>query len=62
VLHAYVKSRLGRRRWFVHNRGEAGTLRHTEDLSFLQQQFLALGAQEYGQTKEDLPSAAKRHL
>jgi len=57
-----VKSRLGRRRWFVHNRGESGTLRHTKDLSFLQQQFLALAAQEYGQSEEDMPSEARKHI
>jgi len=59
VLHAYVKSPIGRRRWFVHNRGEAGPLRHQENLSFLQQRFLVLAAEEYGPDRSDMPSQAQ---
>ena len=62
MLHAYVNSQLGRRRWFLHDRGNAPLVQSQSETSFLQQRFLVLAHNEYGQTKDDLPAKARRHL
>lgn len=62
MLHAYVQSHIGRKRWFLHKRGGVSLVSDQSDASFLQQQFLVLAFNEYGQTKDNLPRSAKRHL
>jgi hypothetical protein len=62
VLDAYVQSSLGRKRWFLHNRGGAAIEDDQDEMSFLQQQFLMRAYKEYGQTKENMPASARKHL
>jgi hypothetical protein len=62
VLDAYVQSPLGRKRWFLHERGGAPIEGEQTEMSFLQQQFLIRAYNEHGQSKSDLPASARRHL
>lgn len=61
-MHAYVESRLGKRRWFLHKRGGTPIVETQQDMSFLQKRFLELAYDEYGQTKSNLPPEARKHL
>lgn len=61
-MHAYVKSERGRRRWFLHDRGGAPIVDTQRGMSYLQQKFIIVAQNEYGQDKSDLPSDAKKHL
>jgi len=56
-MHAYVKSKQGRRRFFLHERASTGPL-YDDRLSFLQQRFLQIAYDEYGQDKSDIPSTS----
>jgi len=60
VLEAYVKSRPGRKRYFLHNRGGVSLVSDQTEMSFLQQQFIIMAENEYGMDKSDLPASARR--
>jgi len=62
VLHAYVQSRVGRRRWFLHDNANVPIAHQQENLSFIQQRFLLLAHEQYGTSKDDLPPEARKHL
>ncbi len=62
MLHAYVKSSLGRKRYFLHERGGTPLAPRQQDLSYLQQQFLVIAYDHYGHDKSDLPASARKHL
>jgi hypothetical protein len=62
VLHAYVESDLGKRRWFLHKRGNAPLVTSQHEMSYLQQQFLVLAHNEYGPDRSQLPRQAQQQL
>lgn len=46
----------------MHENARTGPLQQADELSFLQERFLMLAYDEYGQDRSDLPPEARHHV